>query len=374
MPSFWDILPANYWAATQESLIPSPDPMDALKQLSAQRHNKPDAMSMAFELAGGPMLAPAVKKALPLFDYSKLSRVPDVKQFDLERYAPPRGVPDRTQALAEPANVARVNKMAEAGTKLGGLEWYNTEPLLQRFVQELGSEKGPKAYAQYMDLVAATSPRSNVGTNARNASYYYTLAQNGQPLPERVRVGNNWTIKEPLPKPYGHVAQGLHVQNAENVLNNGGWPVLQNPKPASFSQNLQGNMTPITADTHNARAWGMTDSKGNPVDMPAKTEYGFMEGLQQEQAKKMGISPGQYQASLWVGAGEETGLKSTADPFLKVFEQRVQKTADQQGITGEEALKRFIHGTLPLLGFGGLIAAPALQGSTPGSSASSFEY
>jgi hypothetical protein len=63
MPSFWDILPANYWAATQETLLPSPDPMDALKKLSAQRTNKPDAMSMAFELAGGPMLAPGVKGA-----------------------------------------------------------------------------------------------------------------------------------------------------------------------------------------------------------------------------------------------------------------------------------------------------------------------
>jgi hypothetical protein len=58
MASFWDILPANYWAATQETLLPTyaPTAREAAAQLSSQRTNKPDAMSMAFELAGGPML------------------------------------------------------------------------------------------------------------------------------------------------------------------------------------------------------------------------------------------------------------------------------------------------------------------------------
>jgi hypothetical protein len=63
MASFWDILPANYWAATQETLLPTyaPTAREAAAQLSSQRTNKPDAMSMAFELAGGPMLGAAVK-------------------------------------------------------------------------------------------------------------------------------------------------------------------------------------------------------------------------------------------------------------------------------------------------------------------------
>lgn len=307
--------------------------------------------------------APAVKAAdSALFDYSNLKNVPNVSQFDLERYTPPRGVPERTQALAEPSNIKRVNEVVGKGAQMGGLEWYNTEPLRERFMQELGAEKGAAAFSQYMDMVAATSPRSNVGTNARNASYYYTLAQRGEPLPERVRVGNNWTVAEPLPKPYGHVAQGLHVQNADNVLNNGGWPVLQNPKPASFSQNLQGNQMPVTVDTHNARLWGMVDSKGNPVDMPANTEYGFMERLQQEEAKKMGMSPAQYQASAWVGGGEETGLRSTADPFLKVFEDRVAKTAAARGETKDVTLRKFMRGEGPLLGLTGGGVAVGLGG------------
>lgn len=288
-----------------------------------------------------------------LFDLSRLREVPDVPQFNLERYQPPRGVPERTQALASPENVARVNEVVNRGAQQGGLEWYNTEPLRQRFVGELGAEKGMPAYQQYLDLVAATSPRSKVGENARNASYYYSLAQQGQPLPQPIAKGGALSIAEPLPSPYGHIAQGLHAQNAQNVVNAGGWPVLQNPKPASFAQNLAGNQMPVTVDTHNARLWGMTNAQGVPIDKPAKTEYGFMERLQQEQAAKLGMTPAQYQASAWIGGGEDTGLKSGAAPFVKHVEERIDLTAKKLGLPREEVLRRFIRGELPLLGTAG---------------------
>lgn len=288
--------------------------------------------------------------ATPMFDYSRLGEVPDVPQFNLERYVPPRGVPERTQALAAPENVARVNDVVQRGVGMGGREWYNTDPLRERFVGELGADAGPAAYQQYLDLIAATSPRSKVAENVRNASYYHSLAQQGEPLPHRIMKDNGtWTVAEPLPSPYGHIAQGLHVQNAENVLQNGGWPVLQNPKPASFSQNLAGNQMPVTIDTHNARLWGMTDSKGRPVDMPAKTEYGWLEQLQQQQAGNMGLTPAQYQAAAWLGGGAETGLKSAPDPFLKVLEDRVRHTAKKRGEDPEMTLRRFITGESPLL-------------------------
>ena len=217
--------------------------------------------------------APAIRNPdVPLFDYSRMREVPDVPQRDLQRYDAPRGVPERTQALAAPENVARVNEVVKRGAGQGGIEWYNTDPLRQAFISELGPQ-GEVAYRQYLDMVAATSPRSKVSENARNAAYYYGLAQRGEPLP--ARVGN--ALVEPLPSPYGHIAQRLHVQNANNVLNEGGWPVLQNPKPASFVENLAGNQMPVTVDTHNARLWGMTDTKGRPIDKPAKTEYQFME-------------------------------------------------------------------------------------------------
>ena len=290
------------------------------------------------------MPAPAIRNPdAPLFDYSRLREVPDVPQRDLQRYDAPRGVPERTQALAAPENVARVNEVVRRGGEQGGIEWYNTEPLRRAFIEARGPE-GEAAYRQYLDLVASTSPRSNVGTNVRNAAYYYGLAQRGEPLPEVIAKGGALSVKEPLPSPYGHIAQGLHAQNARNVLEGSGWPVLQNPKPASFVENLAGNQMPVTVDTHNARLWGMTDTKGRPVDKPAKTEYGFIEKLQQDEARKLGMTPAQYQASAWIGGGEQTGLKSSADPFLKVLEDRIRLTAAQSGETPQQVLHRFLMG------------------------------
>jgi hypothetical protein len=135
-----------------------------------------------------------------MFDYSKLAEVPDVPQFDLPREVP-RNIPDRVQALADPANVARVNQAVEAGIPLGGPEWYGTQPLRQAFIDELG-DAGDAAFRRYMDYVAATSPRSKVPENIRNASYYYTLEQQGQPPPQLIsQPGSIGSLSEALPSP-----------------------------------------------------------------------------------------------------------------------------------------------------------------------------
>jgi len=298
---------------------------------------------------------PAIHTEPQMFDYSRLHETPNVPQFDLERYVPPRGVPETATSLATPENIARINSVVRQGAKAGGLEWYNTMPLREAFIAELGPEKGPVAFQRYMDYVASTSPHSAVPINVRNASYYYGLGQRGDPMPtmhieqvlnKRGVYQPKWKLDEPLPSPYGHEAQTLHVQNATNVLNQGGIPLV-NQKPASFSQNLQGNWRPVTIDTHNARLIGL------PRDAPSKTEYGFLEAMQQREAERLGMTPAQYQASAWIGGGEQTGLRSAADPFLRVFEQRVRLTAEKTGVPPEQVLRRFIRGEMPLLKFGG---------------------
>jgi hypothetical protein len=318
---------------------------------------------------GGPVGAlaslakPAIRKITDLFDYSRLREVPDVPQFDLERYVPPRGVPERTEALGSRKNVNRVNKVVDDGAARGGLEWYNMEPLRQRFIAELGEELGQQRFQRYIDYVAATSPKSTTPVNARNASYYYGLDVRGEPLPELIKKGNNWSPKERLPSPYGHISQGLHIQNATNVRDHGGWPVLQNPKPASFAQNLAGNQRPVTVDTHNARLWGMLDTLGRPVEKPGKTEYGFIESLQQREAARKGMSPAQYQASAWIGGGDQTGLGSPPDPMLRIFESRVNQTAKKLGISPEDALGRMIRGEISLKKRGGSVRVPPRRGT-----------
>ena len=182
----------------------------------------------------------AVKRE-PLFDYSLLHEVPKVAQFDIPRYMPSRGVPERVSDLLKSKGVfAKAAGIAEEGQKLGGANWYNTEPLRKEFVDLLGGQQGNEAFRKYMDLVAATSPRSEVGANVRNASYYYKRLMSGEGAPP---------VGERNPQPYGHMAQKLHQMNVQRVAGSG-WDPLVNPKPASFVENLVGNQAPVTVDTH----------------------------------------------------------------------------------------------------------------------------
>jgi hypothetical protein len=235
-------------------------------------------------------------------------------------------------------------------------------------------------YARLMDLVAATSPRSKVPDNIRTASYYNYLLKNDLPIPEKPAGG------------YGSVAQNLHRDNVRGIEERGGWDVFKNPKPASFSTNLQGNQNNVTIDTHNFRLPGilsqdprflatsvglekgappmrpqqmlksgeitMGDAVARPAMWEAKpnpNEYAYYEKWQQEQAKKKGISPAQYQASMWLGGGEDTGLGSAAEPFLGTLEARVRYTADQLGLPAEVVMEQMLKGEIPLLAKGGSV-------------------
>jgi hypothetical protein len=83
----------------------------------------------------------------------------------------------------------------------------------------------------------------------------------------------------------------LHARNAAAVLWRG-WPaetILTNPKPPSFTWNLRGNYRPVTADYLNTRMIGIRGADGQPVNMPAPSEYGFSERLQQREAARLGM-------------------------------------------------------------------------------------
>lgn len=325
-----------------------------------------------------------------LFDYSRIHETPDVRQYDLPRYEPPRGVSERVDALVGNKKVQQqMLDYIDKGRDMNAETFYYNEPLRDAFVSELGKKKGPDAFARYMDYVAATSPRSDVETNARNASYYYMLEKQGLPVPEQGGVN---------PQPYGHMAQNLHRENAEKIRSGEYFDPIANPKPLSFSQNLQGNFAPVTVDAHAFKLPAMLSrdpdflagslklEKGeptiNPTQMyeggdltmreatkrpvywaarPNKNEYGAMEQYYKGLAGEAGMTPAQTQAAAWAGGGKVTGLGSVAgDPFMRAVENRAIKTAAERGITPAEALSQMMRGKAPLLGVGGAAAMGGL--------------
>jgi len=310
-----------------------------------------------------------------LFDYSKLHEVPNVPQFNLPRYDPPRGVPPHIAAIDNPENVARINAAVERGIKRGGLAWYNTMPLKEGWIGEVGQQAGIPRYERWMHLEGATSPRTAVPMNIGQGSYYQMLAEQGLPLPQPVLAINpktgkpNWTLLEgelPLssdpkglsPLPYGSLAMATNAMNARMVLAEGGWPasvLFDKPKPPSFTQNLLGNYQPVAVDIHHTGLLGIRDPKtGKLLQDPGKTGYKFSEELTQREARNMGIEPAQYQSSGWIEQATKGKPNAEYDkPYLRLVEDRVKDAAREYGWTPEATLRMFYRGQIPIA-MGGL--------------------
>jgi hypothetical protein len=274
--------------------------------------------------------------AAPLFDYGLISSdVPkDVPQVDLVRKPPPpKGIPDWVQQVSDPANLARVQDATAKGVEMGGANWYDPAPLRQAWGEVLGDE-GDAALRQYLNSVAGTSNLSKVPENIRNASYYYGLLREGAPAPT-----------ETPPPPYGHIAQQQHLANMQGIWDTGGINSMQNPKPASFVENLLGNYQPYTFDTWMSRLYGLKNRQGNPVTSPDQAHYGYLEQLGQDQAAQMGLSPAQAQAAGWV---TQVNPKEIV-PFAQQLEDRIRLTADKLGMDPRTVRNQMIAGKLPLL-------------------------
>jgi Large polyvalent protein associated domain 23 len=390
-----NVIPSQPSYVTEEGLA-VPGRQFALAQTAAKK-----------EIKQGP------KGAGPL-DLSSQAEIPNVPQSELERYNPKHGVSDRLQDALKNEQVRQgVADSIDEGVKIGADKWYHTEPVRRAFADVYGKGEGQDRYsnfATFMDMVAATSPRSDVSTNIRNASYYFQHALQGKELPEK------------LPYPYGHVAQNLHRQNFETLTDPGspGWDVFKNPKPPSFSQNLQGNLTPGTMDTHAFRNIGMrtqdprfletsisnkykpgkdpvedslakrfgdTTKEGTVVfrpqqlfnegkltmdealkiptfwaSKPKANEYGAAEKFYRELGEEKGLKTAEAQSAAWSGAGGLTGLGTPpTHTFPELFNEQVLFTAMIRRENPRDTLINAITGKKPLLSNtaipGGAVAA-----------------
>jgi hypothetical protein len=282
-----------------------------------------------------------------LYDMFDMSAVPDVPQQAMERYVPPRGMPPNLEGLLTPETASRLSDYAKAGEQVGGREWYNTEPLRYAFQDILGPEAGASQYGRFFDIVAATSPRSRVDSNIRRASYLYNRDAQGLPIAGLTNPD--------LPPGYGHLAHNTQDQLLADLQRSGQFSSMNRPKTSSFAENLKGNQFPMTIDTHNFSA-----VVGDPSfkKSPSKTQYKYLEDFQSEIADKLNMTPAQYQASVWMGAG--TGV-ADARPFMQVFDDVLTRTAERDKKTKGQVLKDFIEGKAPLYSFAG---AATLLGGT----------
>jgi len=288
------------------------------------------------------------KGPVETYTHGELSAVPNVPQFGLERAVPKKGgTPKGLEILDDPATRARMKQYALRGQELGGRAWYNLEPLRKAFVKQLGQEQGTIEFNRYADIIAATSPRTTVATNIRRSSLLRNSEKQGIPLDSWANLDKETGLPKKgranaLPEGYGHLAHETQQGLLEDLAGGGHFSGMTRPKTSSFAENLKGNQNPLTIDTHNMAAlYGDNAFKKSPTP----TQYKFIEEFQAGIAKELGMTPAQFQASVWIGG--DTGVADPR-PFMDVFRDVLERTAKKEGIGKKEVLQKFISGEMNL--------------------------
>ena len=95
------------------------------------------------------------------------------------------------------------------------------------------------------------------------------------------------------------------------------------------------------------------------ADTPAATEYAAYENMANRVAAEYGMTPAQFQASLWMGAGDMTGLADESQgTFMELFRRSLDKRAGERGISRRQMAEDFIKNKAVLgVGGAGLLSA-----------------
>ena len=168
--------------------------------------------------------------------------------------------------------------------RFGG--WYSRIQAV--IVQRFGKDAG-----LFIDLLAATSPRTHVKSNWRLA----------------VRIYNQWL--------HGSVQRNevmaSHWPNVQRALNR---EPLHGEKVCRFARNLRGEDQYVTIDTWILKAYGMNASELN------RQVYQETEARIQAEAEAFGVSSSAYQAVVWQLARQAYGRKTTS--FFAAIEEEKQ--------------------------------------------------
>jgi hypothetical protein len=310
---------------------------------------------------------------------------------------------DRREEISSAlADRIRATGQLEADTRY----FYHTDGPVYRAARQAGlSDTEAQAYLRDLsNNVAATSPRTKVEENLRNATL--VMAKDNQGIPFREVVGPG-TIRPDGTKgisekgyPMMTAKGGIHGGLLDDVAATGEMDVARNPKPSNFGANLSGNRSGVTMDTHAIRGTLMTLNEMQPGLVPEgfilpkfrdqyakdpsvltpnmiddtlasqmtgpkgsttklQTEYPVFADIWHDAAAKLGVSPAEAQSMGWFGFGDETNLGSARKTPVDIFDDRLSVTAQALDITPEEAARSVFRRKIPLLA-APIAAAPLL--------------
>lgn len=344
----------------------------------------------------------AYARTFPEQKETPVPRAPEGKPLPLGDRA--RKVIDMSEAIAD--------KLAERAKPYVGTNvqfFYNTGPIVDKAV-ELGytKEQAFEALRKFALNYAATSPRTKTEENLRSASIAGVKQERGIDIGTIIGPGGEGINEKGYPMIIGikgeldskgkpNKSDGIHRQLLDAVAAEG-ISFDTNPKPATFAENVAGNLAGVTVDTHAIRAvfdvlnelepgsiplkfiGGKTAAKtkeyqemyqNDPTSFDAasmvadtlqsqkidgkdvQTEYAVFSDIYKMVAEKLGVKPAEAQSLSWFANGDKTGLASEPKTIVELIDDRVDVTAQLTGMSKDEVFAKFFKGSIPLLSLGG---------------------
>ena len=305
---------------------------------------------------------------------------------------------DRARKVIEMSDVIS-DKLAERAKPFVGTNvqfFYNTGPIIDKAI-ELGysKEQAFEALRKFALNYAATSPRTKTEENLRSASLAGVKQERKIDIGTIIGPGGSGINEKGYPMIIN--PGGLHRKLLDDVMASG-ISFDTNPKPATFAENVSGNLAGVTVDTHAIRAVFDVLNELEPGSIPLKfiggktaaktkefqemyqkdpssfdaatmvadtlqsqkidgkdmqTEYAVFSDIYKQVAEKLGVKPAEAQSLSWFANGDKTGLASEPKTIVELIDDRVDVTAQLTGMSKDEVFKKFFQGSIPLLSLGG---------------------
>ena len=277
--------------------------------------------------------------------------------------------------------------------------FYHTGPLIEKAVAlGIPENEARKQLKMFALNYAATSPRTQTEPNLKNASLVSAKQNAGIDVREIVGPGGEGINEKGYPMIINE--GGLHLKLIGDAAGDG-IDFNVNPKPATFAENVSGNLAGVTVDTHAIRAVLDAMNEIDPGSIPIEfiggktaaitkqnqakyladpssfnaanmvkdtlssqkidgvsmqTEYAVFSDIYKMVAEKIGVQPAEAQSLSWFANGNKTGLGSAPKTIVELIEDRIDVTAQLLGQTKDEVFKKFMQGSVPLLSIGGGMA------------------
>ncbi len=325
---------------------------------------------------------------------------PEQKETPVPRAPEGKTLPlgDRARKVIEMSE-AISDKLAERAKPFVGTNvqfFYNTGPIVDKAI-ELGytQEQAFEALRKFALNYAATSPRTKTEENLRSASLASVKQERGIDIGTIIGPGSEGINEKGYPMIIN--PGGLHRKLLDDVMASG-ISFDTNPKPATFAENVAGNLSGVTVDTHAIRAVFDAINELEPGSIPLKfiggktaaktkeyqemyqkdpstfdaatmvadtlgsqkidgkdvqTEYAVFSDIYKQVAEKLGVKPAEAQSLSWFANGDKTGLASEPKTIVELIDDRVDVTSQLTGMSKDEVFKKFFKGSIPLLSVGG---------------------